>query len=47
MALSLDWARRSKAAHGSDRAALFGIVQGGMYSDLRQASLASLMEMGF
>ena len=31
MELSLRWAQRSKAAHGDSAAALFGIVQGGMY----------------
>jgi len=51
MELSLRWAKRSKAEHlalqaGSDNA-LFGIVQGGMYNDLRQRSLDGLMEIGF
>jgi len=47
MQLSLRWAARSKAAHGSNPNALFGIVQGGMYPDLRQASLAELIRLGF
>jgi len=47
MELSLRWARRSHAAHGDNPAALFGIVQGGMYPALRQASLAGLQEIGF
>ncbi|TVQ92369.1 MAG: tRNA guanosine(34) transglycosylase Tgt [Chromatiaceae bacterium] len=47
MALSLRWAARSKAAHGDNPAALFGIVQGGVYPDLRRASLAGLLEIGF
>ncbi len=47
MELSLRWAVRSKAAHGDNPAALFGIVQGGMYEHLRQASLAGLMDIGF
>src|SRR5947207_5928246 len=47
MELSLRWARRSKAAHGSDSNALYGIVQGGMHVDLRDASLAALMDIGF
>jgi queuine tRNA-ribosyltransferase len=47
MELSLRWARRSKAAHGDNPAALFGIVQGGVYESLRQASLEGLMEIGF
>ena len=47
MELSLRWAARSKAAHGDSPAALFGIVQGGMYEDLRRESLAGLEAMGF
>ncbi len=47
MRLSLRWAKRSKAAHGDNPAALFGIVQGGMYEPLREESLAGLSEIGF
>ncbi len=47
MELSTRWAARSKIAHGDSTAALFGIVQGGMYSDLRRESLARLIEIGF
>jgi len=47
MALSLRWAARSKTAHGDNPAALFGIVQGGMYDALRLESLAGLMDIGF
>jgi len=47
MALSLRWARRSRAAHGDNANALFGIVQGGMHDDLRDESLAGLGEIGF
>jgi len=47
MELSLRWARRSHAAHGDSPAALFGIVQGGVYPELRDASLAGLLEIGF
>ena len=47
MELSLRWARRSKDAHGDNPAALFGIVQGGMYQDLREASLHGLEDIGF
>jgi queuine tRNA-ribosyltransferase len=47
MQLSLRWARRSREAHGDSSAALFGIVQGGMYTDLRQASLEELTAIGF
>ena len=51
MELSLRWAERSKKAHvelqGDDPAALFGIVQGGMYPELREVSAKGLMEIGF
>jgi queuine tRNA-ribosyltransferase len=47
MELSLRWARRSRIAHGDNPAALFGIVQGGMYATLREESLAGLLETGF
>ncbi|HAO31642.1 MAG TPA: tRNA guanosine(34) transglycosylase Tgt [Candidatus Competibacter sp.] len=47
MELSLRWARRSKLAHGDNPAALFGIVQGGMYPHLRQSSAEGLREIGF
>jgi queuine tRNA-ribosyltransferase len=47
MELSLRWARRSKLAHEGNPAALFGIVQGGMYTALRSESLAGLQAIGF
>ena len=47
MQLSLRWAARSKAAHGDNPAALFGIVQGGMYPKLRLQSLEGLAAMDF
>jgi queuine tRNA-ribosyltransferase len=47
MELSLRWARRCREAHGTHPSALFGIVQGGMYPELRTASLAGLVEIGF
>jgi len=47
MQLSMRWAQRCKQAHGKRRAALFGIVQGGVYPDLRKASVQALREMGF
>ena len=47
MELSLRWARRSQAefARLANPNALFGIVQGGMYEPLREASLAALVEL--
>ena len=47
MELSLRWAARSKAAHGDSPSALFGIIQGGMFEQLRDVSLAGLTEIGF
>ena len=46
MELSMRWAKRSKVAHKS-RSALFGIVQGGMYKDLREESLNKLIDIDF
>ncbi len=45
--LTSRWAMRAKAAHEGSEAAQFAIVQGGMYEDLRLASLASLLDIGF
>jgi len=47
MQLSLRWAERSRVAHGDHNAALFGIVQGGMYEELREQSLCGLEGIGF
>jgi queuine tRNA-ribosyltransferase len=47
MRLSLRWAERSKRAHAGNPAALFGIVQGGMYPQLREESIAGLTDIGF
>ncbi len=52
MELSMRWAKRSRTeflrnAADSERQALFGIIQGGVFSELRQESLAQLVEIGF
>lgn len=47
MRLSMRWAQRSKDAHGDSPSALFGIIQGGMYEDLRDESLQGLTDIGF
>ncbi|HEY8540476.1 MAG TPA: tRNA guanosine(34) transglycosylase Tgt [Steroidobacteraceae bacterium] len=49
MELSLRWARRSRDEFDrlGNRRALFGIVQGGMYPELRRESIAGLREIGF
>ena len=46
MQLSLRWAARSRDAFTSNNA-LFGIIQGGVHADLREASLAGLEGLGF
>jgi queuine tRNA-ribosyltransferase len=47
MELSLRWAKRSREAHGDNPSALFGIVQGGVFEELRTRSLEGLTEIGF
>ncbi len=47
MELSLRWAKRSKDAHSGNPSALFGIVQGGMYENLRDESLSGLVDIEF
>jgi queuine tRNA-ribosyltransferase len=47
MRLSLRWADRSKKAHADNPSALFGIVQGGMYENLRNESIEGLVDIGF
>ena len=42
------WAKRCKEAHkNTEKQGLFGIVQGGMYKDLREESAKQLVEMDF
>jgi len=46
--LSTEWAKRSKKAFGVNKhKALFGIVQGGLFKDLRLKSLKQLIKIGF
>ncbi len=48
--LTLRWAKRSKKQYQkqtNNKQALFGIVQGALYSDLRQSSAQSLIDIGF
>ena len=48
MDLSLYWAERSKKAFGNNpHKALFGIIQGGLFKDLRLKSLEGLIKIGF
>ena len=44
---TLNWSQRCKGSHHRGDQALFGIVQGGMYPDLRNRSVEALREMGF
>ena len=48
MDLSMYWAERSKKKFGNNpHKALFGIIQGGLFNDLREKSLNSLIKIGF
>ena len=49
MEMSMRWARRSRDSFDEqgNQNGLFGIVQGGMYEDLRDISLQGLEEIGF
>ncbi|OMG52043.1 tRNA guanosine(34) transglycosylase Tgt [Azonexus hydrophilus] len=49
MRMSMRWAQRSRDEHNrlENGNALFGIVQGGMYEDLRDESVAGLCDIGF
>lgn len=45
--LTARWAERCKRAKSLDYQALFGIIQGGCFSDLRKESLQRTVEIGF
>ncbi len=47
MKLTLKWAERCKKAHSKKDQALFGIVQGSVFIDLRVKCLERLMDIGF
>jgi len=47
MEITLAWAKRAKACHTLKSQALFGIVQGGFFTDLRKESLERTVEIGF
>lgn len=44
---TVDWAMRCKFANSAGKQALYGIVQGGVYADLREKCAAALREIGF
>lgn len=41
------WAKRCKDAHKRDEQALFGIIQGSLYKDLREKSAQQIIELDF
>ena len=41
------WAERCKESHREENQALFGIIQGGMFKDLRKQSAEKILEIGF
>lgn len=45
--LTSAWAKRCRAAHKRENQALFGIIQGGVYPDLRLRSLEELLALDF
>jgi len=45
--ITLDWAERCKTIKTRKDQSLFGIIQGGIYPDLRKDALARITEMGF
>lgn len=47
MQLSLRWAKRCRKAFRSDKSSLFGIIQGGVFDNLREDSLGELIEINF
>jgi len=47
MEMTLRWAQRCKNAHRNEHQQLFGIVQGGMYRDLRRKSAEETQNIGF
>ncbi len=47
MRLSMRWAQRSQEAHQGNANALFGIIQGGMYEDLRGECIEKLVALNF
>ena len=46
-ALTSRWAARSRKTHDRQAGLLFGIVQGGMYADLRAEAVEELVKIGF
>jgi len=47
MERTLEWAKRSKLAHGNERQSLFGIIQGATYQDLRVECTKKMLDLDF
>lgn len=47
MERTLRWAKRGKSVHNNKNQALFGIIQGGPYEDLRKYSAIETVKIGF
>ncbi|MDZ4164806.1 MAG: tRNA guanosine(34) transglycosylase Tgt [Smithellaceae bacterium] len=47
MNLTIEWARRSRETRSSPSQALFGIIQGGVYPDLRKRCAEEIQAIGF
>lgn len=47
LARTTRWAERCREAHGGDGQQLFGIVQGGLFEDLREQSARNLVDLDF
>lgn len=47
MERTLRWANRCKESNRNSEQALFGIIQGGMYKDLREISVRETLDIGF
>ena len=47
LSLTLEWALQSRRSHEDGRETLFGIVQGGLFPDLRRKSVEGLEKIGF
>lgn len=45
--MTIQWARRCKNCRNNSNQALFGIIQGGIYPDLRKRGIEELAEIGF
>ena len=45
--LTLDWARRAKEAHKKEGQFLFGIIQGGVFRDLREKAMQEMEKLDF